>query len=149
MLLQYKAPNIIENRLLDLMNMLINSISISVGFFGAIFTFMFGLKGNPIIDKIMNSKKTKLQFKYMNYAIVASGFIIIILILVLFVFGSIEVNSQTSTPFNSNLVYIVLSISFYFYCMFATYLYIISIIFFQNQSAAMPTKKNPPIKSNR
>ena len=146
-LLYYKEPNIVENRLLDLLNVLINSISISVGFFGAIFTLIFSLRDNPIIDKIMNSKKTKRQFKYMNYGIVASGFIIIVLILVMFVFESIEVVSNTSSLSNNTLVYFILSISFYFYCMFATYLYTISHIIFEKRADPMLIKKNPPIKS--
>lgn len=145
-LLYYKEPNIIENKLLDLLNVLINSISISVGFFGAIFTLIFSLKDNLIIDKIMNSKKIRKQFIYMNYGIVASGFIIIVLILVIFVFESVEIQSNTSTISNSNLVYFILSFSFYFYCMFATYLYTISNIIFEKRNRPMQTKKNPQIK---
>lgn len=145
-LLYCKEPNIIESKLLDLMNVLINSISISVGFFGAIFTLIFSLKDNLIIDKIMNSQKIRRQFIYMNYGIVASGFIIIVLILIIFLLESIEVGLNTSTFSNSNLVYFILSISFYFYCMFATYLYTISNIIFGKQTSPMQTKKNPTIK---
>nr|WP_143861258.1 hypothetical protein [Nosocomiicoccus ampullae] len=126
--------------------MLINSISISVGFFGAIFTFIFGLKENHVIEKINNSKKLRIQFKYMNYGIIVSGFSIIVFVLVLFVLETIVLNPIDISCFVNNIFYIILSISFYFYAMFATYLYIISNIFFKKENDHMRTKKNPPIK---
>ena len=143
-LLLYNEPHIIEDRLFNLLDVLINAISISVGFFGAIFTLIFSLKDNPIVDKIMNSKNIKRQFKYMNYGIVISGFAIILLILVLFIFKSFKVSLLFSN-YNS-IVYFILCLSFYFYCMFGIYLYTISRIIFEKQSNNMKTKTNPPIK---
>ncbi|MBB4832307.1 hypothetical protein HNO90_000687 [Staphylococcus hominis] len=80
-LLLYINTTVCKEEQLSFLNVILSTISISLGFFGALFTFVFGLKDNKILNKVMQKEKTKKQFKTLNILIISLGFLIVFLCL--------------------------------------------------------------------
>ncbi|MCD8904344.1 hypothetical protein K2V56_02550 [Staphylococcus chromogenes] len=155
LLFMFLFVNLDINKMKEIIEILLNTSSISIGFFSTIFTFIFGLKENRIYRKIMSLKKTRRQFKFLNYAIISSGFLQIIISLVcifiinldlnniLFKYMSHIINNMMCLSFNS-----LIPITICYYMFFAVYLFTICIIVFKEDDSY--DKKNvdmPEIQS--
>lgn len=133
---------------LQIIDIMLSSISISLGFFGALFTFVFGLKDNNLLNKVMLNKATKIQFKYLNILIISIGFIII--------FSSLLnlsiIYFKLSLLYNLKyyLLCIIFSLCSSFYGFLIIFMVVITnIIFREDKSVKMETRKNPPLKKGR
>ncbi len=131
---------------LNFINIILSSISISLGFFGALFTFVFGLKDNKILNKVMQQKRTKNQFKILNILIISIGFFIVVLCL--FDLAIIFFKLNLLTVLQYFIVSLIFSLSCAFYGFLIIFMFVIThIIFKENGSNRMKTRENPTIKN--
>ncbi|EGQ3654710.1 hypothetical protein [Staphylococcus pseudintermedius] len=129
---------------IKLIEIVLSSISISIGFFGTIFTFIFGLKDNNIFKIIMKRKNSKSQFKFLNTVLIFLGFAIIILCITTIVFFYIQ---DFDIYYYLNVaVKLIFSLLILYYLFFGTYLFIISRLIFNNEKNDLTTAKSPKIK---
>lgn len=130
---------------LKIIDSILSSISISLGFFGALFTFVFGLKDNKLLNKIMLQSGAKSQFKWLNILIISTGFIIIFLSLWDLVI--IFFNILCMKVMQYYLACFIFSLSSAFYGFLIIFMFVITfIIFKEDKSKQMETRKNPPLK---
>ena len=144
----------------SIVEIVLNTSSITMGFFATVFTFIFGFKDNYIHKEIMKSNVEKRQYKFLNICIIVMGFLQIIVSFIVMLLLTIK-NSQSEAiskhlnnllHFNLTQVsfYFVLTLFFVFFLFFATYLLLIlSMIFKSNDSNNLPQKKMPSIKNNK
>ena len=62
----------------SIVEIVLNTSSITMGFFATVFTFIFGFKENYIHKEIMKSNLKKRQYKFLNICIIVIGFLQII-----------------------------------------------------------------------
>ncbi len=144
-LLSQMPNNISQNDYVNLLDISLSSISISFGFFIALFTLVFGLKNNYLLSKIMGKHKLKKQFKLLNLSVITLGFIVIILSLFSLVFLFFNVISWRILK--SYFICSIITLNFTFYSFLTLYLYVVvNIIFKSGDKSEMKTKKNPTLK---
>lgn len=127
-----------------MIEMILGSISVSIGFFGTIFTFIFGLKDNNIFKKIMGKENSRLQFKFLNGSIIFFGFGIIIFCIV--TIALLYNQNSDMSSFLDILIRSIFSLLILYYLYFGTYLYIITKLVF-NSKDKLTTAKSPKIKT--
>lgn len=144
----------------SIVEIVLNTSSITMGFFATVFTFIFGFKDNYIHKEIMKSNLKKRQYKFLNICIIVMGFLQIIVSFVVMLLLTIK-NTQSKDiakylnnflHFNLTQVsfHFVLTLFFVFFLFFATYLLLIlSMIFKSNDNNNLPQKKMPSIKNNK
>lgn len=128
---------------IKMIEMILSSISVSTGFFGTIFTFIFGLKDNNIFKKIMEKENSRLQFKILNNAIIFLGFGIIIFCII--TIALLYDQNSNMNHFLNVIIRIIFSLLILYYLYFGTYLYIITKLVFDNKHK-LTTAKSPAIK---
>lgn len=113
-----------------IIEVILSSSSISIGFFGTIFTFVFGSKENNIYQIIMRKDKSKSQFKFLNKVVFILGFLIILLcVIMIVILYSKEINSAKLTNFFTLLIF---SLQVLYFLFFSTYLFIMAKLVFQD-----------------
>lgn len=144
----------------SIVEIVLNTSSITMGVFATVFTFIFGFKENYIHKEIMKSNLKKRQYKFLNICIIVIGFLQIIVAFMVMLLLTIK-NSQfmpISNHLNNFLhfnltqvsFHLVLTLFFVFFFFFATYLLLIlSMIFKSNDNNNLPQKKMPNIKDNK
>lgn len=143
--LLYINTTVCKEEQLSFLNVILSTISISLGFFGALFTFVFGLKDNKILNKVMHKEKTKKQFKTLNILIISLGFLIVFLCLFNLAIIFFKLNLLIKLQYF--IVCLIFSLSSAFYGFLIIFMFVITnIIFKENESIKMKTRENPPIK---
>lgn len=135
---------------------ILNTSSITMGFFATVFTFIFGLKDNNIHNEIMKSTSKKRQYKFLNGCIITLGFLQIIFAFITILLLTMKTADQKSissylsqyVTFNVTHVFFnfVLSMTFIFFLFFGTYLLLLLNMIFQNPDKEMKEKEMPDIK---
>lgn len=139
------SNNISKNDYVNLLDISLSSISISFGFFIALFTLVFGLRNNYLLSKIMGKHKLKNQFKLLNLSVITLGFVVIILSLFSLVFLYFDVINWMILK--SYFLYSIITLNFTFYSFLILYLYVVvNIIFKSGDKNEMKTKRNPSLK---
>ncbi|MDW8570543.1 hypothetical protein AABD40_12520 [Staphylococcus shinii] len=123
---------------------ILSSSSISIGFFGTIFTFIFGLKDNNIFRIIMKNENSKLQFKTLNVSLIFLGFGIIILCIIMI--ALLYNQNFDSYSFINVMVKLIFSLLVLYYLFFSTYLFIITKLVFKDENKEIVTVESPKIK---
>lgn len=129
---------------IKMIEMILGSISVSIGFFGTIFTFIFGLKDNNIFKKIMGKENSRLQFKLLNSSIIFLGFGIIIFCII--TIALLYNQNSGMSRFLDILIRSIFSLLILYYLFFCTYLYIITKLVFDSKHK-LTIAKSPKIKS--
>lgn len=144
----------------NVIEIVLNTSSIIMGFFATVFTFIFGLKDNYIHNEIMKSHSKKRQYKFLNNCIIVMGFLQIVLSFIIILLLTMK-NSKSEfvsdylkhflhfniTQYSFN---IVLAIVFMFFLFFATYLLLIlNLVFRSNDNNSLPQKEMPEIKNKK
>lgn len=133
----------------QIIDLILSSVSISLGFFGALFTFVFGLKDNKLLNKVMSNHETKSQFKLINLLVIIVGFSIIFSSLINLAIIYFDLNFLFFTQYY--ILCFIFSSCIAFYGFLIIFMVVITNIIFidenKKRTKKMETKVNPPIKN--